>query len=47
VDSPEFDGYIRQLLDNAKNNTKKSHICLSCWALISKSGVLKHKKAAH
>lgn len=47
VDSKEFAEYFRKLHDDAKNNAKRSHICVQCWTLLSKAGLYKHRKSGH
>lgn len=47
VDSKEFAEYFRKLYEDAKSNGKRSHICLSCWTLVSKAGLYKHRKSGH
>lgn len=47
VNSDVFQDYVRILVTHGLKNVPHTHICLSCWCLISSSDRGKHKRVGH
>ena len=47
VSSEVFKDYVRIIISHGVKNVPFTHICLSCWCLISSSDRGKHKRVGH
>ena len=42
VGSAQFKDYVGMLIENGEKNTKRTHVCFTCWQFISKTQRYQH-----